>query len=99
MADPFLPPLSHSFLLVLPACSPFSVNFISQKKKKKKQGPFRTLGPLRNTDIAEVTGALGAAAVVIILTLGLTIYGAATFQVRGGERDTRVWPSFFDAPF
>ena len=46
-----------------------------------------------------MTGALGAAAVVIILTLGLTIYGAATFQVRGGERDTRVWPSFFDAPF
>lgn len=44
-------------------------------------GPFIKLGPLRNVEgTAEVAGALGGAGLVVILTVCLAIYGAATFQ-------------------
>ena len=43
-------------------------------------GPFATLGPLRNSDIALLAGYLSTIGLILILTLGLTIYGYATFQ-------------------
>ena len=44
-------------------------------------GPFIKLGPLRNVEgVAEIAGALSGAGLVLILSLALTIYGAATFQ-------------------
>uniref|UniRef100_A0A061SCY8 Photosystem I reaction center subunit XI, chloroplastic n=1 Tax=Tetraselmis sp. GSL018 TaxID=582737 RepID=A0A061SCY8_9CHLO len=48
-------------------------------------GPFIKLGPLRNTDAGIVSGCLSAAGLVAILTVCLTIYGAATFQGDGPE--------------
>lgn len=44
-------------------------------------GPFIKLGPLRDTDAGIVSGCLSAGGLVAILTVCLTIYGAATFQV------------------
>ena len=43
-------------------------------------GPFTKLGPLRNTDVALLAGFLSTLGLIIIATLGLTIYGYATFQ-------------------
>lgn len=43
-------------------------------------GPFIKLGPLRNTESAEVAGSLSAAGLILILTLALSIYGAVSFQ-------------------
>ena len=42
-------------------------------------GPFVKLGPLRNSEIALLAGFLSTIGLIIILTLGLTIYGAAVF--------------------
>lgn len=42
-------------------------------------GPFVKLGPLRNSDIGLLAGFLSTIGLIIILTLGLTIYGIATF--------------------
>ncbi len=43
-------------------------------------GPFTYLGPLRNTDVALLAGFLSTLGLIIIATLGLTVYGYATFQ-------------------
>ena len=43
-------------------------------------GPFVKLGPLRNSDIALFAGFLSTIGLILILTLGLTIYGAAAFS-------------------
>ena len=44
-------------------------------------GPFTKLGPLRNVEgVAEISGHLSAAGLVLILTACLTIYGAVAFQ-------------------
>ena len=43
-------------------------------------GPFTKLGPLRNTDVALLAGFLSTLGLILIATLGLTIYGYATFQ-------------------
>ena len=43
-------------------------------------GPFVKLGPLRNSDIGLLAGFLSTIGLIIILTLGLTIYGVATFE-------------------
>ena len=43
-------------------------------------GPFYILGPLRNSENALIIGLLSAIALIIILTIGLTIYGLASFQ-------------------
>ena len=43
-------------------------------------GPFVKLGPLRNSDVALLAGFLSTIGLIIILTLGLTIYGAVVFQ-------------------
>ena len=42
-------------------------------------GPFAKLGPLRNSDIALFAGFLSTIGLILILTLGLTIYGIAAF--------------------
>lgn len=46
-------------------------------------GPFIKLGPLRNVGagVAERAGCLSGAGLVVILSVALTIYGAAAFQV------------------
>ncbi len=43
-------------------------------------GPFTYLGPLRNTEIALLAGFMSTLGLIIIATLGLTVYGYATFQ-------------------
>ncbi|XRB05715.1 photosystem I reaction center subunit XI [Pycnococcus provasolii] len=44
-------------------------------------GPFIKLGPLRATEFAELAGCLSGAGVVLILSLCLTVYGMASFQL------------------
>mgnify|MGYP000903855766 CR=1 FL=1 len=49
-------------------------------------GPFYILGPLRNSPNALLVGLFSAFGLILILTLGLTIYGLASFQgTEGGE--------------
>ena len=43
-------------------------------------GPFIKLGPLRNSEISLLAGFLSTIGLITILTLGLTIYGVATFE-------------------
>nr|YP_009495849.1 photosystem I protein subunit XI [Plagiogramma staurophorum]YP_009495930.1 photosystem I protein subunit XI [Plagiogramma staurophorum]AWT38288.1 photosystem I protein subunit XI [Plagiogramma staurophorum]AWT38369.1 photosystem I protein subunit XI [Plagiogramma staurophorum] len=43
-------------------------------------GPFVKLGPLRNSDVALFAGFLSTIGLILILTLGLTIYGVAVFE-------------------
>jgi len=43
-------------------------------------GPFVNLGPLRNSNISLLAGFFSTIGLILILTLGLTIYGLATFQ-------------------
>jgi len=43
-------------------------------------GPFTYLGPLRNTEVALLAGFMSTLGLIIIATLGLTVYGYATFQ-------------------
>lgn len=43
-------------------------------------GPFAKLGPLRDSEIGLLAGFLSTIGLIIILTLGLTIYGIATFE-------------------
>lgn len=66
-------------------------------------GPFVKLGPLRNSEIGLLAGFLSTIGLIIILTLGLTIYGIATFEdnniisENGSDNDlqTRVaWDQF-----
>ena len=42
-------------------------------------GPFVKLGPLRNSDVALLAWFLSTIGLILILTLGLTIYGVAAF--------------------
>jgi len=53
-------------------------------------GPFVKLGPLRNSDIALIAGFLSTVGLILILTLGLTIYGIAAF---GQEKTIDSVPS------
>jgi len=43
-------------------------------------GPFIKLGPLRNSDIALLVGFLSTIGLIVILTLGLIIYGVVVFD-------------------
>jgi len=43
-------------------------------------GPFDKLGPLRNTDVALLSGFLSAVGLVIILTACLSMYGSVSFN-------------------
>ncbi|NEP59452.1 MAG: chlorophyll a/b binding light-harvesting protein [Symploca sp. SIO2G7] len=42
-------------------------------------GPFAVLGPLRDTALGDLAGLLSACGLVVILTLGLSLYGRAAF--------------------
>jgi len=61
-------------------------------------GPFAKLGPLRNSDIGLLAGFLSTVGLILILTLGLTIYGAASFNQdknSGNELQTKKsWDQF-----
>lgn len=61
-------------------------------------GPFAKLGPLRNSDIGLLAGFLSTVGLILILTLGLTIYGAACFgqdKTSGNELQTKKsWDQF-----
>jgi photosystem I subunit 11 len=61
-------------------------------------GPFAKLGPLRNSDIGLLAGFLSTIGLILILTLGLTIYGAASFgqdKTSGNELQTKKsWDQF-----
>ena len=63
-------------------------------------GPFAKLGPLRNSDIGLLAGFFSTVGLILILTLGLTIYGAASFgqdksKSSGNELQTkRSWDQF-----
>lgn len=61
-------------------------------------GPFAKLGPLRNSDIGLLAGFLSTVGLILILTLGLTIYGAAAFsqdKTSGNELQTKKsWDQF-----
>jgi len=48
-------------------------------------GPFVKLGPLRDSEMALIAGFMSTIGLIIILTLGLTIYGIAAF----GEEKTK----------
>ena len=48
-------------------------------------GPFVKLGPLRDSDIGLLAGFLSTIGLIIILTLGLTIYGIAAFGQEKSE--------------
>ena len=50
-------------------------------------GPFAKLGPLRNSDISLFAGFLSTIGLILILTLGLTIYGAAMFKKEKDSTD------------
>jgi len=60
-------------------------------------GPFYILGPLRNSENALLVGFLSALGLLLILTLGLTIYGLASFQDDGESarlETSRGWSNF-----
>nr|QOS04638.1 photosystem I subunit XI [Sarcopeltis skottsbergii] len=44
-------------------------------------GPFDKLGPLRNTDVALLSGFLSAVGLIIILTTCLSMYGNVSFEI------------------
>ena len=60
-------------------------------------GPFYVLGPLRNSENALLVGLLSDMGLIIILTIGLTIYGLASFQDGGkvdGLESSKGWRKF-----
>ena len=60
-------------------------------------GPFYILGPLRNSENALLVGLLSAIGLILILTLGLTIYGLASFQDSGEStllESSKGWRNF-----
>jgi photosystem I subunit 11 len=60
-------------------------------------GPFYILGPLRNSENALLIGFFAALGLVLILTIGLTIYGLASFQDGGklqGLESSKGWRDF-----
>jgi photosystem I subunit 11 len=63
-------------------------------------GPFVKLGPLRDSDISLLAGFLSTIGLIIILTLGLTIYGIATFGQEKSEglsnnlQTKKAWDQF-----
>ncbi|HEY9667772.1 MAG TPA: photosystem I reaction center subunit XI [Coleofasciculaceae cyanobacterium] len=46
-------------------------------------GPETLLGPLRETDVAYVGGLLTAIAIILVATVGMSIYGIVSFQTGG----------------
>ncbi|WP_243147305.1 photosystem I reaction center subunit XI [Scytonema sp. UIC 10036] len=52
-------------------------------------GPFAKLGPLRDSEAANLIGLLAASGLIVILTIGLSIYGTASYQ-----NQTQTVPQF-----
>nr|ARW64130.1 photosystem I reaction center subunit XI [Chondria sp. (in: red algae)] len=51
-------------------------------------GPFDKLGPLRNTDIALLSGFLSTIGLIVILTACLSMYGSVSFNnIKGETKD------------
>nr|QCI07207.1 photosystem I reaction center subunit XI [Hypnea pannosa] len=48
-------------------------------------GPFDKLGPLRNTDVALLSGFLSAVGLIIILTTCLSMYGNTSFSIESSK--------------
>ena len=60
-------------------------------------GPFYILGPLRNSENALLVGLFSAMGLILILTIGLTTYGLASFQDEGKREDlesSKGWRNF-----
>lgn len=63
-------------------------------------GPFAKLGPLRNLEISLLAGFLSTIGLITILTLGLTIYGVATFgktkakEIKNNLQTKESWDQF-----
>lgn len=63
-------------------------------------GPFFKLGPLRNSDVALLVGFLSTIGLIVILTLGLTIYGIVSFNENTSEiqnnnfQTKKAWDQF-----
>lgn len=58
-------------------------------------GPFYILGPLRNSINALLVGYTSAIGLIVILTLGLTIYGLASFEEGTTGLESRTgWRKF-----
>ena len=60
-------------------------------------GPFTKLGPLRNSDVGLLAGFLSAVGLILILSVGLTIYGNATFSESSkgeGLQSQEGWKKF-----
>ena len=60
-------------------------------------GPFYILGPLRNSENALLVGLVSALGLILVLTIGLTIYGLASFQDGGkaqGLESSKGWRKF-----
>lgn len=62
-------------------------------------GPFDKLGPLRNTEIALLSGFLSAVGLVVILTACLSMYGSVSFDnVKEDTKDllqtSKGWSQF-----
>ena len=63
-------------------------------------GPFTMLGPLRNSDVGLLAGFLSTIGLIVILTLGLTIYGVAAFGQEKSEgnlndfQTKKAWDQF-----
>ena len=63
-------------------------------------GPFVKLGPLRDSNVGLLAGFLSTLGLVIILTLGLTIYGIAVFGEKKSQNNAtdlqtkRAWDQF-----
>lgn len=60
-------------------------------------GPFDKLGPLRNTDVALLSGFLSAVGLIIILTTCLSMYGNVSFDKEDSKdvlQTTEGWGQF-----
>ena len=60
-------------------------------------GPFTKLGPLRNSDVGLLAGFLSAVGLILILSVGITIYGNATFSESSkgeGLQSQEGWEKF-----
>lgn len=63
-------------------------------------GPFVKLGPLRDSTIGLLAGFLSTVGLIIILTLGLTIYGLVTFNdeklqsLQNNLQTKKAWAQF-----
>lgn len=57
-------------------------------------GPFAKLGPLRSEPVALVVGLLAACAIVLLMTIALSIYGYVTPLTDTTVGDSQGWSEF-----